>query len=105
MTSRERLENRRASTILDFESMGGLKFTAGVSRYPDGRIAELFLDNHKAGSSIGTLVRDLAITFSFAVQHGADPEAIRRALCRDSQGRALGPLGAVLDLIAAETQR
>jgi ribonucleoside-diphosphate reductase alpha chain len=85
--------------------MGGLKFTAGVSRYPDGRIAELFLDNHKAGSSIGTLVRDLAITFSFAVQHGADPEAIRRALCRDSQGRALGPLGAVLDLIAAETQR
>jgi hypothetical protein len=102
--TRERLEDRRASTILDFESMG-LKFTAGVSRYPDGRISELFLDNHKAGSSIGTLVRDLAITFSFAIQHGADSEAIRRALCRDSQGRALGPLGAVLDLIAAETQR
>jgi hypothetical protein len=76
-----------------------MKFTASVSRYADGRIAELFCDNHKAGSAIGTLVRDLAITFSFAVQHGADPEAIRSALSRDSQGNPLGPLGAVLDLI------
>jgi hypothetical protein len=98
---RERLANRRASTLLDFESMG-LKFTASVSRYPDGRIAELFIDNHKAGSDVGTLVRDLAIVFSFAVQYGADAEAIRRALCRDSQGRALGPLGAVLDRLASK---
>ena len=40
-----------------------------------------------------------AITFSIAVQHGADPETIRRALCRDSDGKANGPLGAALDLI------
>jgi len=79
----------------------GLKFTAGVSRYPNGQIAELFLDNHKAGSAIGTLVRDMAIAFSFAVQHGADPEEIRKALCRDSEGRPLGPLAAALDLIAS----
>jgi hypothetical protein len=77
-----------------------LRFTASASRYADGRLAEVFLDNHKAGSSIGTLVRDSAIVFSFAVQHGADPESIRRALCRDSQGRALGPLAAALDLLA-----
>jgi hypothetical protein len=60
----------------------------------------LFLDNHKAGSVVGTLVRDAAIIFSFAVQHGTDPEAIRRALCRDSQRRALGPIGQALDIIA-----
>jgi hypothetical protein len=77
-----------------------MHFTASVSHYPDSRIAELFIDNHKAGSGVGTLVRDLAIVFSFAVQHGADAEAIRRALCRDSQGRPLGPLGAALDLLA-----
>jgi hypothetical protein len=99
---RERLQNRRAHTLLDFESMG-MRFTAGVGRYPDGRISELFLDNHKAGSAIGTLVRDLAIVFSFATQHGADPEAIRKALCRDSLGRALGPLGAALDALADNT--
>jgi len=40
--------------------------------------------------------------FSFAVQHGANPEAIRRALSRDSRGNASGPLGAALDIIAAE---
>jgi hypothetical protein len=99
MTERQRLPHRRASEVFDFESMD-LRFTASISRYPDGRIAELFCDNHKAGSAIGTLVRDSTILFSFAVQHGADAEKIRKALCRDSQGRALGPLGAVLDLIA-----
>ena len=97
--TRERLPNRRASSLLDFEAME-LKFTASVSRYPDGRIAELFIDNHKAGSAIGTLVRDTAIAFSFAVQHGADAEAIRHALCRNSQGQAMGPLGVALDLLA-----
>ena len=97
--TRERLPNRRASSLIDFEAME-LKFTASVSRYPDGRIAELFIDNHKAGSAIGTLVRDTAIAFSFAVQHGADAEAIRHALCRNSQGQAMGPLGVALDLLA-----
>ena len=96
---RQRLPDRRASAVFDFESMG-LRFTASVSRFSDGRIGELFVDNHKAGSAIGTLVRDLAIVFSFAVQHGADVEAIRRALCRDSQGQSLGPLSAALDLLA-----
>src|SRR6516225_11802485 len=53
------LPTRRASQLFDFQSMD-MHFTASVSRYPDGRIAELFIDNHKAGSGIGTLVRDLA---------------------------------------------
>ena len=97
---RERLANRRASLFFDFESMG-MRFTASVSHFPDGRIAELFVDNHKAGSAIGTLVRDAAIIFSFAVQHGADPEAIRRALGRSCNGRALGPIAEALDRILA----
>jgi hypothetical protein len=99
MTARDRLPDRRASELFDFEAMG-LRFTASISRYPDGRIAELFCDNHKAGSAIGTLVRDAAIIFSFAVQHGADIETIRRALCRDSQGRVLGPIAEALDVIS-----
>ena len=99
MSARQRLPDRRPSEVFDFEAMS-LRFTASISRYPDGRVSELFCDNHKAGSSIGTLVRDSAIIFSFAVQHGADPETIRRALCRDSSGRALGPIGEALDIIA-----
>jgi hypothetical protein len=100
---RERLPNRRRSENFDFESMG-MQFTATVSRYPDSRIAELFIDNHKAGSGIGTLVRDLAIAFSFAVQHGANAEAVRQALCRDEKGQPMGPLGAALDLLAANAE-
>jgi hypothetical protein len=38
------------------------------------------------------------------VQHGADPRAIRKALCRDSQGKASGPLGAVLDLLLGDSK-
>jgi hypothetical protein len=96
--TRERLAHRRASENFTFE-IDGLRFTATVSRYPDGRISELFLNNHKYGNQSDTNARDAAIVFSFAVQHGADAEAIRRALCRDSQGRALGPLSAALDFL------
>ena len=98
MTIRERLPNRRASELFSFTAMD-MKFTVSISRYPDGRISELFADNHKQGTAIGTLVRDSAIILSFALQHGADIDQIRKALCRDGRDRALGPLGAALDLI------
>lgn len=101
MSNRQQLPDRRASTVFSFESMA-MQFTASVSHFDDGRLGELFLDNHKAGSTIGTLVRDLAIVFSFAVQHGADAEAIRRALGRDGQGRALSPLAAALDALVVK---
>jgi len=94
--TRERLPNRRASETFDVE-VAGLRYTATVSRFATGKIGELFLSNHKSNSGADTNARDAAVAFSFAVQHGADPEAIRKALCRDSLGRALGPLGAALD--------
>jgi len=60
----------------------------------------LFLSNSRTNSTADTNARDVAIIFSFAVQHGADPEAIRRALCRNADGSGSGPLGAALDIIA-----
>jgi hypothetical protein len=97
--SRQRLPDRRACESFTFE-LNGLGFTATVSRFADGRIGELFLNNHKAGNQSDTNARDAAILLSFALQHGADLQAIRRALCRDSQGRALGPVAMVLDILA-----
>src|SRR6476660_4025510 len=99
LTPRERLPNRRASETFQLE-VAGLKYTATVSRFADGRIGELFLNNHKTNSQADTNARDAAITFSIAVQHGAEPDIIRKALCRDAQGQPSGPLGAALDLIA-----
>jgi hypothetical protein len=95
---RERLPDRRFSENFTFE-LDGLRFTATVSHYDDGRISELFLNNHKAGNQTDTNARDAAIVLSFALQYGANAEEIRRALCRDSHGHALGPLGAALDLL------
>ena len=101
---RERLPNRRIGETFEFE-VAGLRYAATVGRFPDGRIGEIFLNNHKSNSAADTNARDSAIVFSIAVQHGADVETIRRALCRDSHGDASGPLGEVLDCIARDDKR
>jgi hypothetical protein len=101
---RQRLPNRRVCESFNFE-LDGLRFTTTVSRFADGRLGELFLTNHKAGNQSDTNARDAAIILSFALQHGADIDAIRKALCRNSQGRALGPIGAALDILAAGEER
>jgi ribonucleoside-diphosphate reductase alpha chain len=77
-----------------------LKFTATVSHYPDGRLGEVFLVNHKAGSSAGIMASDAAIAASLALQFGCPVEVLRKALSRDARGNASGPLGIALDLIA-----
>jgi len=99
--NRQRLPNTRASETFTLE-VGGLKYTATVSRFADGSIGELFLNNHKSNSAADTNARDSAMAFSHAVQCGADAEAIRRSLSRDSHGRALGPLGAALDRLLGD---
>jgi hypothetical protein len=99
--TRQRLPDRRQSENFTFE-VNGLRFTATFARFADGRIGELFLNNHKAGNQSDTNARDAAIILSFALQHGADIEAIRMALCRDSNGRALGPISAALDLLMGD---
>ena len=101
MNVRARLPNRRPSTTLDF-TCGTLHYTCSYSRFASGGIAELFLSNHRSNSAADTSARDAAITFSIAVQHGADPETIRSALCRDADGKASGPLGVALDLILGQ---
>jgi ribonucleoside-diphosphate reductase alpha chain len=99
MTTRNRMPNRRAAESFELV-VGGLRYTATVGRFPDGTLGELFLSSQKTNSSADTAARDCGIVFSIALQHGADLETIRRALCRKSQGRASGPIGAALDAIA-----
>lgn len=96
---RHRLPNRRASETFDLEAQG-LKFTCTVSRFPDGSLAEIFLQNHKAGSMAGINAQDAAVVCSLALQHGVPLDVIRRALMRDGSGRASGPLATALDLLA-----
>jgi hypothetical protein len=99
--TRERLPNRRLAETFQF-AIGGLGYVCTVGRFVDGSLAELFISSGKAGSDSDANPRDAAIVASIALQHGTPAEIIRKALCRDNQGRPSGPLGAALDLILGE---
>jgi hypothetical protein len=86
---RERLSDRRAHEVFRIEH-DGLAFIAGIGRFPDGRIGELFINTAKLGTAFDTVLKDSAILLSFALQYGADVAAIRRAMVR---------IGALLDKI------
>jgi hypothetical protein len=95
--ARERLPNRRASETFNFE-VDGLRYSATVSRFADGRIGEIFVGNHKVGSQS----EDAALAASLALQHGCTLAVFRNALLRDTRGRAATPLGVALDLLTEQ---
>jgi hypothetical protein len=99
MTARTRLPNRRPSTTFAVEC-NGLSYLATISRFADGRLAEIFISNAKAGSHSDSAAKDAAVVCSIALQHGVPAETIRHALLRDSHGWASSPLGAALDFVA-----
>jgi hypothetical protein len=99
---RERVPNRREHELITFEH-AGFRYTAGLGYFPDGRLAEVFLNADKIGTAIETAAHDSAVVVSLALQHGVPPDTIRHALTRNGNGEASGPLGALLDLLAAES--
>jgi hypothetical protein len=96
MSTRKRLPNRRASSTFSFEC-NALHYLATVSFFDDGRLAEIFISNAKAGSHSDSAAKDSAVVASIALQHGVPVDVIRRALLRDSRGVASSPLGCTLD--------
>jgi hypothetical protein len=96
---RERLPNRRASETFGYECNSS-HCLATVSFFSDGRLAEIFISNAKAGSHSDSAAKDSAVVCSLALQHGVALETIRHALLRDARGVASSPLGAALDLVA-----
>lgn len=71
---RQRLPQRRAHEVIDFEH-GGYRYTAGIGRFDDGRLAEIFLNvPGRVGSGIEIMARDAATVASIALQHGAPAE-------------------------------
>jgi hypothetical protein len=68
MSERQRLADPRASETFSLEC-AGLHYVATISRFDDGRIAEVFLSNHKAGSHADTAAKDSAVVCSIALQH------------------------------------
>jgi hypothetical protein len=100
-TIRRRLANRRGNVTFDF-ICGDFHYVATVSFFSDGKLAEIFIGNGKAGSSTDSAAKDSAVVASLALQHGIPVDVIRRALLRDSHGVANSPLGCALDLVASQ---
>lgn len=101
--TRETLPPRRPAESFDFE-IGNIRYTATLGFYEDGRLGEVFLCGPKAGTDIEVNARDAAVVASIALQHGASAEVLRHGLSRDEEGRALSPIGKVLDLLAEAAQ-
>jgi ribonucleoside-diphosphate reductase alpha chain len=99
--ARERLPDRRASENFNF-TWNRIPFTATISRYPDGRLGEIFLASNKAGSQLDAAARDSAVTCSIALQFGAPVDNIRTALLREANGTPCSPLAAALDEIGKQ---
>ena len=100
-SGRRRLSNRRECEGFDFW-LGGMSYHATVSRFPDGALAEIFLNAAKTDSTADIAARDSAVAVSLALQYGAPLDVLRKGLMRDSRGGPGGPASVVLDLIAAE---
>ena len=99
MSARQRLPNRRASEQFTFRC-NGLDYIATISFFHDGQLAEIFINNAKAGSHSDSSAHDSAVVCSLALQHGVPLQTIRNALLHDSQDQASSPLGEALDRIS-----
>jgi hypothetical protein len=97
--ARERLPNRRGHELLEFEH-AGIRYTAGVGRFEDGRLAEIFLNTGKLGTAIDTFARDAAVAASLLFQYGCPVKTLRHALTSNADGSASGPVACALDLLA-----
>lgn len=99
---RNRLANRRSHEVIAF-TFRGRSYVAGIGRFDDGSIAELFIDAEKQSTNAADDARDAAVTASLALQSGCPLDAIRAAVTRDTSGCPAGIIGAVLDLIEGQS--
>jgi hypothetical protein len=104
MTQRLRLLNRRPSETFGFR-WRGMDYTATTSRFPDGRLAKIFLRGRRSNTDSDAIARDGGVVASIALQFGAEVETLRGALLRDSRGVTTSPLRTALDLIAQTDAR
>jgi ribonucleoside-diphosphate reductase alpha chain len=99
MTQRTRLPNRRGHELIEFEHRG-IRYTVGIGRFDDGSVAEVFLSTAKHGTAVDVNAHDAAVAVSLLLQYGCPVETLRRALTRNSDGSASGPLARALDLLS-----
>jgi hypothetical protein len=98
---RHRLPNRRGAVAVELEHAGH-RFRMQIGCFPDGRLAELFLDAAKQNSGLDAFAADAAILVSLLLQHGATPAEIGHALRRAPDGSPASLIGSAIDALTAE---
>jgi len=99
--TRRRLPNRREHELIEFEH-AGIRYTAGAGRFEDGDLAEIFLHTRRQGTAVDVAARDAAVAASLLLQHGCHVDTLRKALTRNGDGSASGPLARALDLLSVQ---
>jgi hypothetical protein len=99
---RAKLPDRRLHELFEIDHER-IHYIVGLGRFQNGEVAEIFLNTSKTGTAAAVNAQDAAIAASLLFQHGCPTETLRRALTRNPDGSAAGPLGAVLDLLSSTT--
>ena len=68
-TTRRKLDNRRPSISFNFRS-NSLAYTATISRYSNGDLAEIFTSNSKAGSQSDSAAKNSAVFYQLCQSRG-----------------------------------
>jgi hypothetical protein len=92
--TREYLPDRRGSELFEF-THNGFSYTGTVSKFSDGRLAEIFIDSKRPNSEIAAHASDAAVLASLLLQHGVSVAAIRHSIS--------GPLATALALAEGST--
>jgi hypothetical protein len=98
--TRTPLPARRHHETFTFEHWGQ-DYAVGIGSIDGYTPQEIFLNCSKSGWAAETLARDSAVLMSIALQHGVTLEEMRRAITRNLDGTASGPIGLLLDLLMA----
>ena len=105
--TRDRLPNRRPAATLEL-AYDGKTYAVSIGYDPaTGAVREVFAGSGtKAGSAMDGILSDACILASIALQHGIAPADLAASMGRlESSGERTSPIGALLDLLAAECAR
>ena len=100
LVERKRLPNRRGHEVIEF-THNGFGYTAGIGRFDDGKLAEVFLNADKIGTAIKIRRGMRRSQLRSSSRTAGRRETLRRALTRNADGSASGALGKLLDLLTS----
>jgi len=101
--NRERPPERRRSENLSLTIPGlNREITVTIGHYANGRPAEVFVSDVKAGTATDAISRDAAVLLSIALQYSVPIDVIAGAITRDTDNKPSSVIGALIDILREE---